>query len=261
MSRYIMLSFDDGRADTYTNAWPILKQYGLTATLNVVSDFVLHPGQYTEFSSGGNLAVTPEQLREWQASGMEIACHGSTHKNTVEDILTNIEELRDMGISVGQIGFASPHSELTLENSAPIQELVSGGVLSYIRSGIQTRREGLMYAVLTALERKTHSKLLYYVLNHKNILSNKPDTFLMSVAVTSYTTVDQIMYLLSRMQEGQAVILMFHSVLNKEDKGYGKDAWYYDVSRFDDLCSWLAENSDDFCVCTTKAYLATSKSF
>lgn len=108
MSRYIILSFDDGRADTYTNAWPILKQYGLTATLNVVSDFVLHPEQYTEFSSGGNLVVTPEQLREWQASGMEIACHGSTHKNTVEDILTNSEELRDMGLSVEKSGLPVP---------------------------------------------------------------------------------------------------------------------------------------------------------
>ena len=254
MSKKIIFSFDDGRADTYTNAWPILKQYGLTATLNVVSDFVLHPERYTEFSSGENLAVTPEQLREWQASGMEIACHGSTHKNTVEDVLANIEELRGMGLSMEKIGFASPHSELTLENSAPIQELVSRGVLSYIRSGIQTRREGLIYAVLTALERKTHSKFLYYVLNRKNILSNKPGTFLMSAAVTSHTTVDQIMYLLSRMQEDQAVILMFHSVLHKEDQGYGKDTWYWDVQRFDRLCSDLRK-LEQYVVCTTQNFV------
>lgn len=82
----------------------------------------------------------------------------------------------------------------------------------------------------------------------------------MSAAVTSYTTEDQIMYLLSSMQEHQAVILMFHSVLHKEDQGYGKDAWYWDVQRFDRLCSWLAENSGDFYVCTTKAYLAISNS-
>ena len=239
MSKTVILSFDDGRADTYTNALPTLKQYGLTATLNVVSDFVLHPEKYTEFSSGGNLAVTPEQLREWQASGIEIACHGSTHKNTVEDILTNIEELRSMRLSVERIGFASPRSELTSENSASIQALVSQGTLSYIRSGIQTRREGLIYTALTVLERITHSKFLYYVLNRKNILSPQPGVFLSSVAITRYTTLEQICYLIDRMQDGESLILMFHSILYSKDLGYGADSWYWDAVQFDSLCKTL----------------------
>ena len=44
--KYVILSFDDGRRDTYLNAFPILKENDLTATLNVVSDFILHSEDY-----------------------------------------------------------------------------------------------------------------------------------------------------------------------------------------------------------------------
>ena len=84
MSKTVVLSFDDGREDTYTNAWPILKQYGLRGTINVVTDFIRYPERYQEFSS------------------------------------------------------------------AAIRALVEKGTLSYIRTGIQVRREGLRYAGLTA---------------------------------------------------------------------------------------------------------------
>lgn len=244
MSKTVVLSFDDGREDTYTNAWPILKQYGLGGTINVVTDFILHPKRYQEFSSGGNRAMTVEQLAECQQDGMELACHGSTHQNTVEDVLKNITELREMGVSVENIGFASPHSELTLENSAAIRALVEQGTLSYIRTGIQVRREGLRYAGLTALERRSHSKGLFYRLNRKNILPPAPGTFLRSVAVTRYTTLEQLRYLIDRMADGESVILMFHSVLFPGEPGYGADTWYWDAGRFDALCDLLAQAKD-----------------
>ncbi len=38
--KYAVLSFDDGRADTYEKAYKILKKYGLTATINAVTDFI-----------------------------------------------------------------------------------------------------------------------------------------------------------------------------------------------------------------------------
>ena len=251
MSKTVVLSFDDGREDTYTNAWPILKQYGLRGTINVVTDFIRHPERYQEFSSGGNRAMTAEQLAECQREGMELACHGSTHQNTVEDVLKNIAELREMGLSVENIGFASPHSELTMENSAAIRALVEQGTLSYIRTGIQVRREGLPYACLTALERRTHSRGLFYQLNRKNILPPTPGTFLRSVAVTRYTTLEQLRYLISRMKDGESVILMFHSIRHPGEPGYGADAWYWDAGRFDALCAFL-KRTDGVFVRTTQ---------
>lgn len=39
-ARSLVLTFDDGHYDFYTNAWPVIKQHGLTATLFVTTDFI-----------------------------------------------------------------------------------------------------------------------------------------------------------------------------------------------------------------------------
>ena len=90
MKKQVVFSFDDARADTYTNAYPILEKYGFSFTLNVTSDFVLHPKQYHCFTSSNNMSMTVEQLIECQKNGIEIACHGHTHQNTATDVLDNI---------------------------------------------------------------------------------------------------------------------------------------------------------------------------
>ena len=45
------------------------------------------------------------------------------------------------------------------------------------------------------------------------------------------------------MEDGQAVILMFHSVLKKSDKGYGKDKWFNDADMFEEVCRFCAQNN------------------
>lgn len=146
----IILSFDDAREDFYTRAYPLLKSKNITATLNVTSGFVLSPEKFSEFGSGNNKAMTPENVLECQNNGIEIALHGSMHLNTKQDVLRNIEELKLMGVNVDNIGFASPCSEITFKNKNDdgIWDLVNNGVISYIRSGIQIRREGYMYVCM-----------------------------------------------------------------------------------------------------------------
>jgi len=75
-----VLSFDDGQADNYTAAFPLLKKYKTAATFFVVSDLVGKPGY-----------VTWDQLREMADAGMAIESHTATHAS-----LTSVssEELR-----------------------------------------------------------------------------------------------------------------------------------------------------------------------
>ncbi|HYR95514.1 MAG TPA: polysaccharide deacetylase family protein, partial [Candidatus Binatus sp.] len=67
-SLFYSLTFDDGHASDYTEAFPVLAELGLRATFFVVPTLVDTPGH-----------VTWQQLREMVAGGMEIGSHSLTH--------------------------------------------------------------------------------------------------------------------------------------------------------------------------------------
>jgi peptidoglycan/xylan/chitin deacetylase (PgdA/CDA1 family) len=67
--RPVVLTFDDGYADFYTEAFPVLKQHHFKAVAYVVSGFVGNPG----------VSVTADQVREMDAYGIEIGAHTVNH--------------------------------------------------------------------------------------------------------------------------------------------------------------------------------------
>jgi peptidoglycan/xylan/chitin deacetylase (PgdA/CDA1 family) len=64
----VLLTFDDGYADSATAALPILEQFGFPATFYIVTDFVGTPG-YMEWA----------QIERLRDSGMEIGSHSISH--------------------------------------------------------------------------------------------------------------------------------------------------------------------------------------
>lgn len=60
----VALTFDDGYVSNYTNARPILGQYGLPGTAYVIA---------------GALGMTLEQMHTLESEGWEIGCHGYSH--------------------------------------------------------------------------------------------------------------------------------------------------------------------------------------
>jgi len=85
--RGLALSFDDGYADFYEEAWPVLREYGFRATLFPVVGWV-----------GGTTDGTPlmswDTLGELAAAGCEIGAHGSTHRPL--DVATEDEMWEEM---------------------------------------------------------------------------------------------------------------------------------------------------------------------
>lgn len=65
----VVITFDDGYKDNYTNAFPILKKYGLKATVFVITDTVDKNNSY----------MTSAELRELQNGGIDIESHTAGH--------------------------------------------------------------------------------------------------------------------------------------------------------------------------------------
>lgn len=64
----VLLTFDDGYADNYTHAMPILQKYGFPATM------FMSPG-----TIGDGYYVSWEQAKEMKEAGWDIQPHGMTH--------------------------------------------------------------------------------------------------------------------------------------------------------------------------------------
>ena len=69
----VLISFDDGYADNYTYAYPILLEEQVPGTFFVVSGTVGHDNR-----------MTADELREMQANGMKIGSHTVSHENLAE---------------------------------------------------------------------------------------------------------------------------------------------------------------------------------
>jgi peptidoglycan/xylan/chitin deacetylase (PgdA/CDA1 family) len=79
--RAVAITFDDGFANLYTDALPVLQRYGLKATVYVITGMV---GKTTKWTDGTkSLPSLPildwEQIVALQAAGVEIGTHSITH--------------------------------------------------------------------------------------------------------------------------------------------------------------------------------------
>lgn len=70
----VLITFDDGYRDNYTNAYPLLKKYGFKATIFVVTSFM---GTYKNY-------LTWDMAKEMSENGISIESHTYSHKSMTE---------------------------------------------------------------------------------------------------------------------------------------------------------------------------------
>lgn len=92
----VVLTFDDGYADFYREALPVLAAAGFPAVVYVVAGLA---GKTNEWSRGRNDVEEPlltwEQMRELQGKGIEIGSHAMSHTELFKDDPDLLE--REMG--------------------------------------------------------------------------------------------------------------------------------------------------------------------
>lgn len=118
--KVVWLTFDDGNADFYTHAYPILKKYKAKATNNIITGFVQN--QYA-----GNLTV--KQMLEMMKHGMSFQAHTVNHPdlsvNTREVQMTESAESRHFlneQLKQETMTIAYPSGRYTQETLALTQE-------------------------------------------------------------------------------------------------------------------------------------------
>ncbi|MFH1006214.1 MAG: polysaccharide deacetylase family protein [Candidatus Latescibacterota bacterium] len=115
IGRTIALSFEDGYASVYEQAWPIMEQYGFRGTLFVVAGYVgKENGWGANFGGRRFRHLDWPQLKALAAAGWEIGSHSWSHRDltalTTEELTRELREskrsLEDaLGVSVDTLSY------------------------------------------------------------------------------------------------------------------------------------------------------------
>ncbi len=92
--RFFVLTFDDGYASVYQEAFPVLNRYGMSATvfLTVGDEQLSRKGRDRLPSLGGRLMLSWGEIKEMQRAGFEFGAHTLSHADLTR--LTSEDQLK-----------------------------------------------------------------------------------------------------------------------------------------------------------------------
>ncbi|HEY1803097.1 MAG TPA: glycosyltransferase [Terracidiphilus sp.] len=115
--KIVLLTFDDAYSDTAEYALPILRRYGFSAGVFVVTKRIGGTNTWDEAQGSGTLQLmTAEQIRFWAGQGIEFGAHGRTHADLttlsqaecLEEIAGSKNDLADL-LGSPVISFSYPY--------------------------------------------------------------------------------------------------------------------------------------------------------
>lgn len=238
----IAFSFDDGRLDNYTNAYSILKKYGLPATFNITTGYIKGVIDKEKFEFPEPMTI--EMVKEiFENGNYEIAGHGNQHINTVEDIVSGINELCEIlhtrYLWGSNNGFASPGSDLTESMYNSMKVDLDSNRISYIRVSCCYKNNRHLKVFFRKLSRILKWPWIYRLAFQDSLITEVDKNRLYSIPVLASATIGQVKaLLLQAIKEKKACILMFHSIVPRNTV---RNTWDYPSETFEAICKMLSD--------------------
>lgn len=155
----VLITFDDGYKDNYTNAFPILKEFHMNATIFVIPTYL-----------DGQTYMTPDQVKEMSSYGIDIQSHTYTHKRLSD--LSYDDQLKELELSKKELGemtgkevttFAYPEGRYN-DDTLKAAEKAGYKCAFTIKRGYADRNDGKFELDRVCVDNTYEGKNLLYVL-------------------------------------------------------------------------------------------------
>lgn len=154
----IILTFDDGYLDHYTDALPTLQKHQMTGTFFIVKNFIGHGGYMSQL-----------QIEELRTAGMEIGAHSMNHRNLASlDLTKAMAEIKGSFTNTVPV-FAYPSGQYK-DETLTILESLKTVVAVTTNLGVASSRSDLL--LLPRIRVKEQTNLLKVIADEIYLLSH-----------------------------------------------------------------------------------------